>query len=74
MAYVMSQKYVESMPLYRQEKQFERLGIDLSRQTLANWMLHGANPWLSLVYESHASASFETGSTACGRNAITGAS
>lgn len=26
MAYVMSQKYVESMPLYRQEKQFERLG------------------------------------------------
>jgi transposase len=51
MAYVMSQKYVESMPLYRQEKQFERLGIELSRQTLANWMLHGANPWLNLVYD-----------------------
>ncbi len=51
MAYVMSQKYVESMPLYRQEKQFERLGIELSRQTLANWMLHGANPWLNRVYD-----------------------
>jgi len=51
MAYVMSQKYVESMPLYRQEKQFERLGIKLSRQTLANWMLHGANPWLNFIYD-----------------------
>jgi transposase len=51
MAHVMSQKYVESIPLYRQEKQFERLGIELSRQTLANWMLHGANPWLNFVYD-----------------------
>lgn len=25
----MSQKYVESLPLYRQEKQFERLGVQL---------------------------------------------
>lgn len=51
MAYIMSQKYVESMPLYRQEKQFERLGVELSRQTLANWMLHGADKWLSLLYD-----------------------
>jgi transposase len=39
----MSQKYVESMPLYRQEQQFARFGVLLSRQTLANWMLYGAN-------------------------------
>lgn len=51
MAYIMSQKYVEAMPLYRQEKQLARLGVELSRQTLANWMLHGANKWLSLLYE-----------------------
>lgn len=50
MAYVMSQKYVEGLPLYRQEKQFERLGFTLSRQTMANWMLYGANKWLSHVY------------------------
>lgn len=49
-AYIMTQKYVEGMPLYRQEQQFERLGISLSRQTLANWILHGANTWLSKVY------------------------
>lgn len=40
-AYIMSQKYTEAMPLYRQEKHFERLGIDLPRATLSNWMLKG---------------------------------
>ncbi|WP_017753736.1 IS66 family transposase [Calidifontibacillus oryziterrae] len=51
MAYVMSQKYVEGLPLYRQEKQFERLGFTLSRQTMANWMIHGADKWLSIMYD-----------------------
>lgn len=35
---------------YRQEKQLERFGVPLSRQTLANWMLYGATNWLSLLY------------------------
>lgn len=48
-AYVMSQKYVDAQPLYRQEQQFARLGLTLSRQTLANWMMYGANQWLSLL-------------------------
>lgn len=47
----MNQKYVEGMPLYRQEQQFARLGIELSRQTLANWMLYGANEWLTPLYD-----------------------
>lgn len=51
MAYIMNQKYVEGLPLYRQEKQFERFGVTLSRQTIANWMLHGADQWLSILYE-----------------------
>jgi len=46
MAHIMTQKYVEGMPLYRQEQQLTRLGVGLSRQTLANWMLHGAERWL----------------------------
>lgn len=50
-AYVMSQKYVDGMPLYRQEQQLARLGIELSRQTLANWTLHGANRWLIHLYD-----------------------
>lgn len=51
MAYIMNQKYGEGLPLYRQEQQFAGLGIELSRQTLANWVLHGANNWLRLVYD-----------------------
>ncbi|WP_445327037.1 IS66 family transposase [Sporosarcina sp. FSL K6-1508] len=51
MAYIMNQKYVEGMPLYRQEKQLERLGVPLSRQTLANWMMYGATHWLIHLYE-----------------------
>src|SRR5690606_3614777 len=36
LAFVMNQKFVDGLPLYRQEQQFERLGITISRQTLAN--------------------------------------
>lgn len=50
MAYIMSQKYVESQPLYRQEQQWLRFGVELSRQTMANWMLQGAQ-WLGYLYE-----------------------
>lgn len=51
-AYIMSQKYVNAMPLYRQEKEFERLGIELSRQTMANWVIRCANDWLSQLYSA----------------------
>ena len=50
MAFVMDRKYTLAVPLYRQEQQFKHFGIALSRQTLANWMIHGANDWLSLLY------------------------
>ena len=46
----MTQKYLEGMPLYRQEKQFSRMGLVLSRQTIANWMIQGADRWLYSVY------------------------
>jgi transposase len=49
-AHVMDQKYTNAMPLYRQEQQFARLGVDLSRQTLANWVVRGSG-WLELLYE-----------------------
>src|SRR5690625_4186592 len=50
LAYIMNQKYIEVLPLYRQESQLKYLGIDLSRQTLANWMVEGANRWLAKIY------------------------
>ncbi len=42
LAHVMDKKYVDGMPLYRQEQQFARKGLALSRQTLANWVVLGA--------------------------------
>jgi len=39
LAQVVTSKYVDGLPLYRQEKIFERLGLDLSRATLASWMV-----------------------------------
>lgn len=50
MAFIMDRKYSLAIPLYRQEQQFKHFGIDLSRQTLANWMIRGAMDWLSLLY------------------------
>lgn len=35
-AYIMSQKYVLDIPLYRQEQDFKRRNIHLSRQTMCN--------------------------------------
>jgi transposase len=47
-AYIMSQKFVEGLPLYRQEASLLRLGFELSRQTMANWMIVGAD-WLEQI-------------------------
>ena len=39
------------MPLYRQEQQLSRQGVELSRQTMANWVLNVADPWLKIIYD-----------------------
>ncbi len=51
MASIMCQKYLDAQPLYRQEQQLKRLGVALSRQTMANWMIYGASHWLQLIYD-----------------------
>jgi len=42
LAYIIVAKFMDSLPLYRQETIFRRLSIDLSRATLSNWMLKAA--------------------------------
>jgi transposase len=39
LAHVATSKYVDGLPLYRQERIFQRLGVDISRATLASWMV-----------------------------------
>lgn len=45
-AHVMYQKYVNAMPLYRQEKDWKNLGLNLKRQTMSNWILIASRDWL----------------------------
>lgn len=48
-SYVMYQKYVNSVPLYRQEKDWEQMGIALSRATMANWVIRSSQDYFEPV-------------------------
>lgn len=50
-AHIMNQKFVMNVPLYRQEQEFLRSDILLSRQTMSNWLLRCTQDWLEPVYE-----------------------
>lgn len=47
-AWVMYQKYVNSLPLYRQERDFKQMfGVDISRGTIANWIILNAEDFFA---------------------------
>ena len=48
-AWVMYQKYVQAVPLYRQEKEWERMGLMLSRATMAYWVNHCSDRYFDPV-------------------------
>ena len=48
----MTQKFVMHSPLYRLEQEFQRQGLKLSRQTMANWILQASDTWLRPVYDA----------------------
>lgn len=50
-AHIMTQEFVMESPLYRQEQEFHRQGLELSRQTIANWLVQSADMWLRPVYD-----------------------
>ena len=39
------------IPLYRQENDFKRKGILLSRQTMSNWIIKSSQMWLQPIYD-----------------------
>ncbi|MCR5747070.1 MAG: IS66 family transposase [Lachnospiraceae bacterium] len=49
MAAILNVKYVNSAPLYRIEQEFERNGIDISRQTMANWVINCSDKYLKPI-------------------------
>lgn len=50
-AAVMNAKYVNAVPLYRQEQEFERYGLRISRQNMANWTIQCADRYLAILYD-----------------------
>jgi transposase len=54
-AHIAISKYCDALPLYRQEKIFSRYGVDLTRSTMAGWMVKAAeccNPLMDLLVSS----------------------
>lgn len=50
LSHIMTQKYMNAVPLYRQEKYMKSLGINLSRQTMSNWIIKSSR-YFEPVYE-----------------------
>lgn len=50
-AYIMYQKCINCQPFYRQEKDWEQLGVKLNRGTMANWFNVCAEQYLMPIYE-----------------------
>lgn len=50
-AQIMTQKFVMGVPLYRQEQEWNRQGIQLSRQTMSNWLIKCTEDYLVVIYD-----------------------
>ena len=50
-AAIMNAKYVNAVPLYRQEQEFARYGLNISRQNMANWTIQCADRSLAILYD-----------------------
>ena len=48
---IMNAKYVNGMPLARQEREFARYDLDLSTKTMANWIIQCADRYLQPLYD-----------------------
>ena len=48
---IINGKYVNAVPLYRLEKEFERYGLAITRQNMVNWMIRLADEYLFLLYD-----------------------
>ena len=51
LAHILNNKYVLSLPLYRQEQEFQRLGVPISRQTMANWVIMAHQKWFAGFFQ-----------------------
>ena len=50
-AAIINGKYVNAVPLYRLEQEFQRYGLQITRQNMANWCIRLAEECLSILYD-----------------------
>ncbi|MCB2218555.1 MAG: IS66 family transposase, partial [Desulfobulbaceae bacterium] len=53
LAHILTAKFCDALPFYRQEKQFDRLGAEVGRATMCNWAMKAAEacqPVLDLLH------------------------
>jgi transposase len=50
-AWVMYQKFCNSIPFYRQEKDWEQYGVSIGRATMANWVIRNSEEFFKPMYE-----------------------
>ena len=50
-AAIINGKYVNAVPLYRLEQEFQRYGLQITRQNMANWCIRLAEEYLLILYD-----------------------
>ena len=50
-AWTMYQKHANRLPLYRQEKDWKQYGVQISRTTLANWIIYCSQNYFQPMYD-----------------------
>ena len=61
LAHILTEKFIDHLPFYRQEKRLSRLGIDVSRTSMCRWAMQAAascQPLLNLLSEDLLAGTF----------------
>jgi len=52
-AYILTSKFVDAIPFYRQEKQFTRIGVEIHRSAMCGWAIKAAQRSMPLIELLH---------------------
>jgi len=50
LAQILNNKYTLALPLYRQEQELKQIGINISRQNMANWVIAAHERWFAGLF------------------------
>ena len=51
LAWLIYQKFCNSLPFYRQEKDWKQYGVSVTRATMANWVIRNSDAFLKPMYD-----------------------